>query len=117
MGESARPRVAIRLLGAVEAELGGQPVDLGPAPQRCGLVALLLDINPVVPAEHLLDGVWGDARPYRAHGPLYSYLSRLRAALTGTDQVGIAHQSGGYLLTADPDIVDLHLFRRLVTDA
>ena len=115
-GEKVRESTKdFRLLGTVEARIGGLAVDLGPARQRCVLVALLVDINHVVPVEQLLERVWVDHRPHRAHGTLYSYLSRLRTALRGA--AGIAHQSGGYILTADPASVDLHRFRQLVGQA
>jgi DNA-binding SARP family transcriptional activator/Tfp pilus assembly protein PilF len=112
-----REEVEFRLLGTVEASDSGQAVDLGPARQRCVLVALLVDVNHVVPTDQLVDRVWADRRPYRASSTLYSYLSRLRTALSGDANVAISHRSGGYLLTADPDSVDLHRFRRLVTAA
>ncbi|MFL6144257.1 MAG: AfsR/SARP family transcriptional regulator [Labedaea sp.] len=106
-----------RLLGAVEASMDGQGVDLGPGRQRCVLVALLADVNHVVPVEGLLDRVWGDRQPRRAIGALYSYISRLRNVLTVAGGVSIAHRSGGYVLSADPASVDLHRFRRLVAHA
>lgn len=106
-----------RLLGAVEARFNGRAVDLGPAPQRCLLAALLIDLNHVVPADQLLTRAWGDRIPRRARDTLYSYLSRLRHALAGAENVDIAHRSGGYLLTADPSTVDVHCFRQLVRSA
>jgi DNA-binding SARP family transcriptional activator len=112
--------VEFRLLGAVEARIGDTPVDLGPPRQRCVLAALLVDVNHPVSVERLLDRVWGDRRPFRASGTLYTYLSRLRQVLaTGHDngRPGIVHRSGGYVLTADPASIDLHRFRRLVANA
>ncbi len=101
-----------RVLGAVEAHVGGRAVDLGPARRRCVFVALLLDANHVVPVEHLLDRVW-DGDP-ALRGTLYSHVSRLRGALAGAEGVEITRRSGGYLLSVDPMQVDLHTFRHLV---
>jgi DNA-binding SARP family transcriptional activator len=112
-----RKVVEFRLLGETEADVDGQAVDLGLARQRCVLVALLIDVNHVVSAETLLDRVWGDRQPNRARHTLYSYLSRLRNAMAGLDGVGIVRRSGGYVVTADPAVVDLHRFRQLVADA
>lgn len=109
--------VEFRLLGAVEASSDGQTVDLGPARQRCVLVALLVEVNRVVSVDQLVDRVWGERTPHRVRGTLYSYLSRLRKALTGTGEVCIARQSGGYRLAVDESAVDVHRFRRLVADA
>ncbi|WP_158226773.1 AfsR/SARP family transcriptional regulator [Amycolatopsis vastitatis] len=101
-----------RLFGAVEAHIGGRPVDLGPARQRCVLVALLIDANCVVPIDQLMSRVWGEASDHRA--TLYSYLSRLRKALADAEEAEIVRVSGGYTLTVDPMVVDLWRFRHLV---
>jgi DNA-binding SARP family transcriptional activator len=106
--------VRFRVLGDVEARVDGNVVDLGPARQRCVLAALLVDVNRVVSADQLAERVWADQRPHRAHRTLSSYLSRLRRILP---DVEIIHRSGGYVLQADPDLVDLHRFRALVADA
>ncbi|ALG14818.1 hypothetical protein AOZ06_15710 [Kibdelosporangium phytohabitans] len=103
-----------RLLGEIEARLNGEPVDLGHARQRCVLVTLLVEANQVVQVDQLLDRVWDERVPIRARESLYSYISRLRQALPG---VGFTRRSGGYVLTVDPDDVDLHRFRRLVDQA
>lgn len=108
--------VEFRLLGDVEVDVDGRVVDLGHLRQRCVLAALLVDANRVVPVGHLLDRVWADRPPQRAHGTLHSYLSRLRPALAEAG-VGIIRQPGGYLLTADPMCVDLHRFQALVAQA
>ena len=104
--------VEFQLLGSVEADIGGQPVELGPVRQRCLLVTLLVDANHVLPVDRLADRVWEGARPSIA--TLYSYISRLRHALATAEGVTIIRRSGGYLLTVDPEAVDLHRFRRLV---
>ena len=105
------------VLGAVEARIDGRPVDLGHARQRCVLGVLLVEAGRPVPIDQLIDRVWGEDVPQRAAGALYSYLSRLRRALADAPEVGIKRQPGGYLLTVDPQAVDLHRFRRLITPA
>ncbi|HKN53358.1 MAG TPA: winged helix-turn-helix domain-containing protein, partial [Amycolatopsis sp.] len=107
--------VIFRLLGAVEARVDASPVDLGPARQRCVLAALLVDANRLVSVDQLVGRVWADHPPYRARDTLYSYLSRLRHALPGGPP--IERIAGGYVLRVPPDEVDLHYFRRLVTQA
>ncbi|MBE8517057.1 tetratricopeptide repeat protein [Amycolatopsis sp. H6(2020)] len=101
-----------RLLGAVEADIGSQPVELGPVRQRYLLVTLLVEANHVLPVDRLADRVWDGARPNLA--TLYSYVSRLRHVLATAEGVAIIRRSGGYVLTVDPEAVDLHRFRRLV---
>lgn len=104
--------IQFRVLGSVEAHIAGRAVDLGPARQRCVLVALLLDANHVVPVERLMSRAWDGKSAHR--GTLYSYVSRLRSALHDAKDVDIARRSGGYLLTVDPMNVDLHRFRQLI---
>ncbi|MEU8819078.1 BTAD domain-containing putative transcriptional regulator [Actinoplanes sp. NPDC048796] len=101
------------VLGVVEARITGQPVGLGHARQRSVLAALLVEVGRPVTVDQLIDRVWGAEAPQRAAGALYSYLSRLRTALADAG-VGIERRPGGYALTADPEAVDLHRFRRLV---
>ncbi len=106
-----------RVLGPVEAEVGGQVVDLGHARQRCVLAALLVDANRTVSADELLDRVWGERPPQRARNILSGYLSRLRQALGVSAEVTVTRGPAGYRLTADPMAVDLHRFRHLVAQA
>jgi len=106
--------VAFRLLGEVEAHVDGRTVPLGHARQRCVLAALLVDANRMVTVDQLLDRVWGIRQPQRARNALSGYLSRLRHALSGTDDMRFDRQADGYRLTVDPATVDLHRFRRLV---
>jgi predicted ATPase/DNA-binding SARP family transcriptional activator len=120
--QAARSRHAVRvavefgILGDVEARAGGQSLDIGPARQRCVLVALLIDVNRVVPSDQLIERVWSDGLPHRARNSLAGYLSRLRQALGGHG-VEITSRSGGYVLTTDPASIDLHAFRQLASRA
>jgi hypothetical protein len=109
--------VRFRLLGNIEAEVDGRPVDLGPARRRCVLAALLADVDHPVPAGRLACQVWADRPPDRARRNLASYLSRLRRGLAGTGDVVNAHGPGGYALRVAPKAIDLHRFRALVSEA
>ncbi len=110
--------VEFRLLGEVEVLLDGQRVDVGHARQRCVLAVLLVELNRPVPAEALIDRVWADHPPYRARNALSAYLSRLRQRLAAAAPgVRLGRAPGGYRLSAEPQWVDLHLFRQLVGEA
>jgi DNA-binding SARP family transcriptional activator/tetratricopeptide (TPR) repeat protein len=106
-----------RVLGAVEAYHEGQPVDLGPPRQRGVLAVLLLHANEPVPVDLFLDRVWGERLPQRGRNALYSNLSRLRTILAPMTDVALRRQSSGYRLVVDADTVDVHRFRRLLTEA
>jgi DNA-binding SARP family transcriptional activator len=109
--------VEFRILGDVDVQVDGRPIGTGHARQQCVLVALLVEPNRAVPVEHLLRRVWGDEVPDGASANLRSYLSRLRQALAGTDEVRIVRRPAGYLLAVDPMCVDLHRFRDMVEQA
>ncbi|MEQ4305155.1 BTAD domain-containing putative transcriptional regulator [Plantactinospora sp. B6F1] len=106
-----------RLLGDIDVRVDGHLIEMGPARQRCVLVALLVEANELVSVDQLLDRVWGDRRPQRARETLYSYLSRLRNRLSPAGGVTVLRRSAGYQLTVEPDTVDLHRFRALVRQA
>jgi len=106
-----------RLLGAIETRTGGGVLEIGHLRRWCVLAVLLLDANRAVPVDQLVDRVWGERPPARARETLYGYVSRLRAVLAPTADVRIARRPAGYLLTVEPDAVDVHRFHRLVTAA
>jgi DNA-binding SARP family transcriptional activator/tetratricopeptide (TPR) repeat protein len=119
---AARKREALvefRVLGPVEVRLAGKRVDIGHARQRSVLAVLLLDLNQVVPTERLIDRVWGEEPPASVRNVLYGYVTRLRSALAGVAEPGIAlsRGPGGYRLEANQDRVDVNLFRRQVAQA
>ncbi|WP_394613204.1 BTAD domain-containing putative transcriptional regulator [Lentzea sp. JNUCC 0626] len=101
-----------RLLGAVEADVDGRPVPLGGPKPKTLLALLAINTGRVLSADHLVDAVWGDEPPETARASLYTYVSALRRALGDV----IDRRGGGYLLTAAPDEIDLHVFTRLVED-
>ncbi|HEY4019592.1 MAG TPA: BTAD domain-containing putative transcriptional regulator [Pseudonocardiaceae bacterium] len=108
--------VEFQLFGSVEARLDGLPLDIGHARQQCVLAALLVDANSPIAIDELIDRVWSEQRPHRVRESLHSYLTRLRRALADTG-TRIARRGHSYLLVADPDTVDLHRFRALLTRA
>jgi DNA-binding SARP family transcriptional activator/tetratricopeptide (TPR) repeat protein len=105
------------VLGAVEARIDGRPIDVGHARQRCVLGVLLVEAGRPIPADQLIDRVWGEDVPQRVASALYSYMSRLRRAVAAAPGAGIRRESGGYLLTVDPEAVDLYRFRGLIAQA
>ncbi|MBW4722172.1 AfsR/SARP family transcriptional regulator [Saccharothrix obliqua] len=107
--------IRFTLLGQVEAWSGPDAVNLGHQKQRHVLAALLVDAERVVPFTRVLDRVWGENAPPAAQNTLHSYLSRLRRALA--DHALIERHPGGYVARVDPDLVDVHRFRRLVAQA
>ncbi|MEU3651128.1 BTAD domain-containing putative transcriptional regulator [Lentzea sp. NPDC034063] len=91
-------------------------MEVGHTRQRCVFAVLAVDINRVVTVEQLLERVWPEDLPHRVRQVLQNYLSRLRLLLS-PEGIGIERRPNGYVLLADPDVVDLHRFRRLVVRA
>ncbi|GAB2810080.1 AfsR/SARP family transcriptional regulator [Lentzea nigeriaca] len=104
--------VEIVLLGEVSARVDGRPVDLGPSRQRCVLAALAVDAGRLVPADRLVERVWGADTPRRGRATLHSHVSRLRKAFGGA--LAVVHRSDGYVLEVEADqTVDLLRFQAL----
>src|SRR5436309_4598906 len=117
MAPKMRPMgVTFALLGPVEASVDGEPLDLGPARQRCVLVALLVDAGRPVPVERLATRVWGERPPRSVPASLRSYLSRLRQTFSGVPAVALTRRAAGYVLTTGTADVDLRDFARLVKE-
>ena len=102
-----------RILGPLEVWDEGGEVSLGGPKPRALLAVLLLHPNEVVPADRLIDELWGEDSPERAAAALRVNVSRLRKALP---QDVLTTRSPGYLIRVEPDELDLHRFERLVDE-
>ncbi len=108
-----------RLLGPVEVSLGSSRLAMGTPQQRAVLAALAVDAGRPVMLETLIERVWDDTPPVGARPALYAHIARIKRLLARHAAEGrrpaavLARRAGGYLLDADPDRVDVRLFRRL----
>ncbi|MHC3469461.1 AfsR/SARP family transcriptional regulator [Streptomyces sp. 7R007] len=114
--------VELRLLGPVELFVRGRAAEVGPPQRRTVLAALAVDSDRPVPADVLIRRVWGTDPPDGARRALHAHIARLRRLCEQTENSGhsrlhLARRSGGYLLEARPDQVDIHLFRQSVGQA
>ena len=112
---AAQPTIELRVLGPLEARVGGASVELGAPKQRAVLVHLLLHANRLVPIERLIDELWPEDPPETARHAVQVYVSRLRKALG--DPARITARSRSYALHIEPGELDLELFRSLVEEA
>jgi tetratricopeptide (TPR) repeat protein/DNA-binding SARP family transcriptional activator len=80
---------------------------------------LLLTPRTIVPVETLIDRLWDTRPPPKARESLSVYIARLRASLRQAvgDSVQLAGRASGYILDVDPEVVDVHRFRRLCRQA
>ncbi|MEW2395904.1 BTAD domain-containing putative transcriptional regulator [Streptomyces sp. NPDC046862] len=102
-----------RLLGPVEAWWDGMPVRLGGPKPRALLAVLLLRAGQVVPADALVDAIWGEEPPDTARALVQSYVSALRRALPEEAGEAIETRSPGYVLAPGSWRVDLVRFEAL----
>ena len=102
-----------RILGPLEVWDEGREVSLGGPKPRALLAVLLLHPNEVVPADRLIDELWGEDSPERAAAALRVNVSRLRKALR---QDVLTTRSPGYVMRVLADELDLHRFERLVDE-
>jgi DNA-binding SARP family transcriptional activator len=100
-----------RILGPMEVADDGRMLELGGARQRALLAILLLQRNQVVPAERVLESLYGSAQPATAAKSLQAHVSRLRKALADGRLVT---RGGGYLLETGAEEVDADRFASLL---
>src|SRR4051812_25453924 len=102
----------IGLLGGLEVRNDDeQNVVVAGAKLRALLAVLTLHVGRVVPAEQIVDSLWGEDPPAGVRNGLQGLASKLRRALGSTDVV--AMRGGGYVLDLPADAVDVHRFDSL----
>ena len=106
--------VQFRVLGPLEVDAGEGPIPLGGPKQRAVLAHLLVRSNQLVPAETLIDELWGDEPPDTARNTLQTYMSHLRKALGAGRLVG---RPPGYVLSVEPTELDSVRFDDLLRQA
>ncbi|MGN9840851.1 AfsR/SARP family transcriptional regulator [Nonomuraea sp. H19] len=107
----------LRLLGPVEAWRADSEVPLGGAKPRALLAALLLDPGRVVPAERLMEAVWGEDPPPTARAVLQTYIASLRRSFENAEMAGvIVSHRAGYLADVPADAIDRNVFERHVAE-
>ncbi len=110
-------RLEIGILGPVVATRGGDPIDLGGLQPRSVLALLVLARGDAVPADRLMDAIWGDRPTPAATSTLHSHISRLRGRLKTAQSQVIVRQGTGYRLDAESEAVDAWRFERLLDEA
>ena len=104
------------ILGPLEVRDGPAPVRVPGAKERALLADLLVNAGRVVPADRLVEDLWGDDPPGNPANTLQGRVSALRRAL-GPAGGALVTRPPGYLLEAGPEQVDAGRFERLVAEA
>jgi eukaryotic-like serine/threonine-protein kinase len=105
----------VRVLGSVEASVGGRRVALGGSKSRALIALLALHAGETVSSDRLIEGIWGEQPPATAAKMLQVYVSQLRKALAavGGDREIVTHPRG-YELRLSDDACDALRFERLL---
>ena len=108
---SSGGQLEVRLLGGVDIVVGEQPVAIGGAKPRAVLALLALQPDVVVSVDQMVDEIWGDVAPPTVRSSVQVHISNIRrsAASAGADAF-VQTRAGGYVFTADPNVVDVHRF-------
>ena len=107
-----------RLLGSLDVVIDGGSVDVGGTQPRTVLAMLLVAGGRMVPAEAIIEALWGHNPPHSAAGTLQSYVSRLRRVLVPGGARGeaakvLAWDPPGYKLVVGAKALDAHRFEAL----
>src|SRR5262245_61687116 len=105
------------VLGPLGISCAGKPIRLTGMLRRRLLTALLVHANTVVPADRLIDILWGDEAPAGAPSNLHNHVWRVRSALEECAGAELVTAPPGYLLRVDPDAIDHNRFEAMVAAA
>ena len=103
-----------RILGLLEVEERGGPVELARGKERALLALLLLHRNEPVSTDRLIEELWGERPPGTPQKTVQVYVSRLRKALGGDR---LRTTPAGYVLETSDSELDIAEFERLTAAA
>ncbi|MFI1566912.1 BTAD domain-containing putative transcriptional regulator [Streptomyces sp. NPDC020490] len=114
--------LSIAVLGELTARIGANALGLGGRRQRAVLALLLVAHGEVVPADRLVDALWGSQAIRNPVGVLHTYVSHLRRQLepgriARARGTVLVREEPGYALRVDRDAVDAWRFEELVQQA
>ena len=104
----------VRILGSLEVANLGEVVTFCRPQQRALVAALALRANEVVPAERLIEDLWGDQPPRQAGATVRAHVSHLRRTLGAARCAErLVTRRPGYMLRLEPEELDAWRFERL----
>ena len=105
-----------RLLGPLEVRVGEEWRGIGAPKWRSVLATLLINAGQIVPADVLVNEVWGDVPPAKASNLISIYVLRLRRLMGDADSSLLVTRAPGYQLRIGAGDSDAQLFETLVED-
>jgi DNA-binding SARP family transcriptional activator len=107
--------INVRLLGPLEVHVAGRRIRFDGAKQRKLFTVLVLHAPRAVPADILVEALWGNEPPAGGLQALQKQVSRLRRRLG--DGSPVHHRPSGYALEIARDAIDIHRFETLLDRA
>lgn len=107
------------ILGPLQVEGSAGHLPLGPPRHRQLLVCLLQEPNRPVPADRLVERLWGRRSTRGSQNTLQGYASLIRQSLQSGEVGGhgrLTHVGTGYRLTVLSGELDVEIFERLATE-
>src|SRR6266545_3144848 len=98
-----------RILGPLEVGLDGPPFAARGRKPRALLALLVLHRNETVPADRLIDDLWGESPPATAANTLQVYVAQLRKLVEDR----LVREGTGYRLRVEPSELDAERFERM----
>ncbi|MGW5350397.1 AfsR/SARP family transcriptional regulator [Streptomyces sp. NPDC004031] len=119
-GAGATGKVEFRVLGPIEAAVGGRWVDLGAPKQRAALALLVSQVGQPVSVDVMVESLWSGRPPQSAITSLHAYIANLRRALEPhraprTPASVLCTRGRSYLLDSRAVEVDAHRFGECAT--
>ncbi len=111
--------LSFRLLGDLEVWSADRRLGVTARMRRALLALLLVDAGRAVPADVLVERLWGDHMPSAPFGTLQAYVAQLRQTLEPERKPRVAPavlltRGTGYLLDVAPEQIDALAFEALV---
>ena len=106
----------VLLLGPLEVRDRGRALTVPGSRPRALLALLALNAGRVMPAQRLIELLWGDDVPRSAANALQVHISTIRKVLEprGQPYRTLLSDGSGYVLKIDPDQLDCAQFEQLV---
>lgn len=112
----------VSILGPLRARRGTEELDVGGPQQRLVLSLLLTQVGQVVPAEEIIDAIWGGAPPPNAYNVLHRHVGNIRRLFEPglpprASGAYLHRRAHGYRISVADDDLDLLRFRHLARAA
>jgi DNA-binding SARP family transcriptional activator len=116
-GSESLSALSFGILGLTQISVDGEERLISATRQREVLAILLLRASRVVAKDELVERLWPDEQPPGVQNALHTHVRRLRKNLGHEAAARIVTRYPGYLMSVEPEELDLDVFETLRTAA